>query len=220
MRVTVTGANRGFAGGIARGVRAEGFQVGLPAQPEALEALTVSLPIPGDKFPTSRANSRPPSGHRVPGFRAAAGLPADPICYTPRMNPNEYWHEYVGDERPADFMRKIGCREPENALDTFMERHPRVFGIALRRTWSRTFQQMDQFNWRVVRGGLAAYLEETRASWEAEVADLPEKPKVAPPPVFVPVQIPFEGDSFQQEFAHELPPEPDFVGEYDDGGGI
>jgi hypothetical protein len=94
---------------------------------------------------------------------------------TPRhMSAEKCWQTFVGDEAPEAFMRRMGSRDLDACVEQHMTQVPGLFGLALRRTWRETFAAPDQVTREVVRSGIAAHLEDTRANWEAAVADLPE----------------------------------------------
>ncbi|MBI2433084.1 MAG: hypothetical protein HYV26_09460 [Candidatus Hydrogenedentes bacterium] len=123
------------------------------------------------------------------------------------MTPEQCWYEYVGNELPETFLRRIGGRDPGACVRLFMGRLPHVYGLSLRGTWRRTFAAGEQQPKTLVGNYLVAYLEETREQWEPVVQDLPELPPAPVSPVVsaAPV-VPATPEGTDSEFVLYDPP--------------
>ncbi len=79
------------------------------------------------------------------------------------------WNTFVGDETPAQFMRRQGSLDVEACVQAYIRQLPHVHGIVRTESWRETFRAPEQYTRQHVATALRGHLEETRPEWEAEV---------------------------------------------------
>ena len=91
------------------------------------------------------------------------------------MESHEIWMRFAAGQTPAEFMCQYQSRNPRRCAERYVSRLPGFYGLLRQRTWRDTFSQAAPPTREQVIGGLTAYLEETRAEWEAALAEKTER---------------------------------------------